>query len=138
MSISLMVSFGLPRHFHLLLCNCLVLSLFVFCGKSNKVTKLQSYKSCVLHLFTVPKTGVSHTINILLASFFPWFRTVNYESSSSAKHAGHKSMEKNSVCNLQYRPMEKNEANKRYILKTWRNNFEWERGGRSVLYLTDL
>ena len=42
MSISLMVSFGLPRHFHLLLCNCLVLSLFVFCGKSNKVTKLQS------------------------------------------------------------------------------------------------
>jgi len=26
----------------LLLCNCLVLSLFVFCGKSNKVTKLQS------------------------------------------------------------------------------------------------
>ena len=29
----------LPRHFHLLLCNCLVLSLFVFCGKSNKVTK---------------------------------------------------------------------------------------------------
>ena len=23
------------------LCNCLVLSLFVFCGKSNKVTKLQ-------------------------------------------------------------------------------------------------
>ena len=43
MSISLMVSFfGLPRHFHLLLCNCLVLSLFVFCGKSNKVTKLQT------------------------------------------------------------------------------------------------
>ena len=40
MSISLMVPFGLPRHFHLLLCNCLVLSLFVFCGKSNKVTKL--------------------------------------------------------------------------------------------------
>ena len=30
-------NFGLPRHFHLLLCNCLVLSLFVFCGKSNKV-----------------------------------------------------------------------------------------------------
>ena len=25
----------------MLLCNCLVLSLFVFCGKSNKVTKLQ-------------------------------------------------------------------------------------------------
>ena len=23
------------------------------------------------------------------------------------------------------------------ILKTWRNNFEWEGGGRSVLYLTD-
>ena len=34
--------FGLPRHFHLLLYNCLVLPLFVFCGKSNKVTKLQS------------------------------------------------------------------------------------------------
>ena len=42
MSISLIVSFWLPRHFHLLLRNCLVLSLFVFCGKSNKVTKLQS------------------------------------------------------------------------------------------------
>ena len=25
--------FGLPHHFHLLLCNCLVLSLFAFCGK---------------------------------------------------------------------------------------------------------
>ena len=24
------------------------------------------------------------------------------------------------------------------MLKTWRNNFEWEGGGRSVLYLTDL
>ena len=36
---------GLPRHFHLLLSNCLVLSLFVFCGKSNKVTKVtKSYK----------------------------------------------------------------------------------------------
>ena len=23
---------GLPRHFHLLLCNCIVLSLFAFCG----------------------------------------------------------------------------------------------------------
>ena len=41
MSLSLMVSFGLPRQFHLLLCNCLVLSLFIFCGKSNKVTKLK-------------------------------------------------------------------------------------------------
>ena len=34
--IRLMVSFGLPRHFHFLLCNCLVLSLLVFCGKRNK------------------------------------------------------------------------------------------------------
>ena len=42
MSISLtLFLFGLPRHFHFLLCNCLVLSLFVFCGKSNKVTKLK-------------------------------------------------------------------------------------------------
>ena len=24
------------------------------------------------------------------------------------------------------------------MLKTWRNNFKWEGGGRSVLYLTDL
>ena len=24
------------------------------------------------------------------------------------------------------------------MLKTWRSNFEWEGGGRSVLYLTDL
>ena len=24
------------------------------------------------------------------------------------------------------------------MLKTWRNNFEWEGGGRLVLYLTDL
>ena len=46
MSISLMVSFGLPRHIHLLLCNCLVLLLFVFSGKSNKVIKLQS-KFCL-------------------------------------------------------------------------------------------
>ena len=45
MSISLMVSFnfGLPRHFHLLLCNCLVLSFFVFCGKSKRVIKLQAW-----------------------------------------------------------------------------------------------
>ena len=33
MSISLMVLFGLPPHFHLLLCDCLVLSLIVFCSK---------------------------------------------------------------------------------------------------------
>ena len=57
MSISLMVSFGLPRHFHLLLCNCLVFSLFVFCGKSNKVTKLQSlvYKEDHLKSYRIIK-----------------------------------------------------------------------------------
>ena len=46
-------------------------------------------KSRVLHLFPVSQTGRSHIINILLAFFFS-VRTVNYE--------------KNSVCNLQYRP----------------------------------
>ena len=42
MSISLMVSFWAfsPLSFAFV---CLVLSLFVFCGKSNKVTELQSY-----------------------------------------------------------------------------------------------
>ena len=45
MSISLMVSFWAfsPLSFAFVPLNCLVLSLFVFCGKSNKVTKLQSY-----------------------------------------------------------------------------------------------
>ena len=31
--------FGFPRHSRLLLCNRLVLSLFVFCGKKNKAKK---------------------------------------------------------------------------------------------------
>ena len=31
--------FGLPRHFHLLLCDCLVLLLFVFCGKKRNKCK---------------------------------------------------------------------------------------------------
>ena len=35
MSVSLMVSFWSSRHSHLLLCNCLVLSLFVLCGKKE-------------------------------------------------------------------------------------------------------
>ena len=48
MSISLMVSFWASRHFHLLLCNCLVLSLFIFCGKSNKVSKHSRYWSVSL------------------------------------------------------------------------------------------
>ena len=29
-------------------------------------------------------------------------------------------------------------SNTKTMLKTWRNNFEWKGGGRSVLYLTDL
>ena len=65
-----------------------------------------SVKSCVLHLFPVPQTGRSHIINILLASFFS-VRTVNYGSSFFSIdlwRLGHKSMEKNSVRNLQYGP----------------------------------
>ena len=45
-------------------------------------------KSCGLHLFPVPKTGRGHIVNILLASFF----SLIY--GTSAKRAGHKSMEK--------------------------------------------
>ena len=56
-------------------------------------------KSRVLHLFPVPQTGRSHTINILLASFFfgPYckLRTLVYFSID---------FEKNSVRDLQYRP----------------------------------
>ena len=66
-------------------------------------------KSRVLHLFPVPQTG-SHIINILLASFFrsglqitdPRFFPSIYGSCASL--LGHKSMEKNSVRNLQYGP----------------------------------
>ena len=41
MSIRPMVSFGLPNHFHLLLCNCLALSVVVFCGKFQVKCSLQ-------------------------------------------------------------------------------------------------
>ena len=43
MSISLMVSFWASSPLHLLLCNCLVLLLFIFCGKSNKVSKVSKH-----------------------------------------------------------------------------------------------
>ena len=56
-------------------------------------------KSRVLHLFPVPQTGRSHTVNILLASFFfgPYckLRTLVYFSID---------FEKNSVRDLQYGP----------------------------------
>ena len=62
MSISLMVSFF---HFHLLLCNCLILSLIVFCGKSNKVTSyklLQSnsktFTRAIMHSLNFPSRSV--------------------------------------------------------------------------------
>ena len=55
-------------------CFCALIKTF-FCACQMTV------KSCFLHLFPVPLTGGSHITNILLASFFPWVRTVNYESS---------------------------------------------------------
>ena len=67
-------------------------------------------KSCVLHLFPVPQTGRSHIVKHLISLVFS-VRTVNYGPSSfpsiygpRASRLGHKSMEKNSVRNLQYRP----------------------------------
>ena len=53
----------LPRHFRLLLCDCLVLSLFVFCGKRNKERNFIS--SFVGGDFWQPLIGHVRYINIL-------------------------------------------------------------------------
>ena len=57
MSISLMVSFWASLPLSFLLCNCLDLSLFIFCGKSNKV-KVNGFEWRTLQVMSHMLTAV--------------------------------------------------------------------------------